>query len=223
MIALYDVTILGRPGSGTLIEDLSLRMDAGSWHEIVGPAGAGKTALFDVLTLRRRPARGKLVIAGRNVARLKRGGLAAVRRDIGSCSGRPALLRERTAIENVVLPMVARQKRAQALDAAEKTLGFLGMMHERDRRVKQLNGQAQALVALAMATVGSPKVVVIDGVVERLEPGQRGLALSWLEKLREAGTTVVLLGRRPTNRRCDPVVWRLRQGAVERTGEVDRC
>lgn len=223
MIALLDVTIPPRDGGDPVVRDLSIRIDKGSWAEIVGPAASGKSAIFDVLTLRRRPTTGKLVIAGRNVERLRRGKLVELRRDLGSCPQRPALLRGRTAVENVVLPMVARGDRENALDAAEKTLGFLGMMPERDRPIESMSAQSQALVGIAMATVGRPKVVVLDGVVEQLEPGTRGVVLSWLERLKKEGTTVVLLGRRPTNRRCEPVVWRLRDGAVERTGEVERC
>jgi ABC-type ATPase involved in cell division len=223
MIALFDVTIPHWEGGEPVVCGLSLRMDESSWHEIVGPADSGKTALFDVLTLRRRPTKGKLVVAGRNVDRLKKGGLAKVRRDLGSCPQRPALLWERSAVENVVLPMVVRGDREDALTAAEEVLGFLGIMHERDRPIVEMSSQCRALVGVAMATVGAPKVIVIDGIVEQLEPGQRGVVLSWLERLRKKGSTIVLLGRRPTNRRCDPVVWRLRDGAIERTGEVERC
>ncbi len=202
---------------------LQLRIDAGSWHEIVGPSGAGKTAVFDVMTLRRRPTAGKLVVAGRNIDRLGAEEVAEVRRQVGSCPQQPVFLEERTAVENTVLPMVARGQTDAAVDAAEEVLGFLGLMPQRDRPVGTLPAQQQLLVAVAMATVGHPQAVVIDGVHQRMEPAVRGVVLSWLEGLRDDGTTVVVLGRRPMNRRSNPVVWRLRDGNLERTGEVDRC
>ena len=223
MIALFDVTIPAFDGGDPVVCDLSIRMEKGSWHEIVGPAGAGKSALFEVMTLRRRPQSGRLVIAGRNVDRLRRSGLAKVRRQVGSCAQRPALLDERTAVENVVLPMVVRGESGRAVDAAEEVLGFLGVMPERDQPVASLCEQHRTLVGLAMATVGQPSVVVVDGILQNLEPAVRGMALSWLEQLRDAGSTVILFGRRPMTRRADSVLWRLRSGSVERTGEVDRC
>lgn len=206
-----------------MVEGLSLKMDKGQWHEIVGPSGVGKSALFEVVTLRRRPARGRLVVAGRNVQRLGKKGLSEVRRSLGSCSQQPVLLEERTAVENVVLPMVVRGSMAQAVDEAEEVLGFLGVIEDRDRKVCALCSQRRALVALARATVGGPKVVVLDGIHEGLEPGVRGLVLSWLEKVHRRGSTVIVFGRRPMNRSSRSVLWRLRDGAVERTGEVDRC
>ena len=223
MIAIFDLTIPEMGGGSQVVEGLSLRMEEGSWNEIVGPAGVGKSAIFDVLSLRRKPAAGRLVVAGRNLERLKKGGLWKVRKEIGSCPQRPTLLWDRSAVENVVLPMVVRGESREALKKAEETLGFLGVMPERDRSVGALCAQHQALVALAMATVGSPKVILIDGIHETLEPAVRGVALSWLEKMQGSGSTVVIFGRRAMNRRRSSVLWRLRDGEVARTGEVERC
>ena len=146
-----------------------------------------------------------------------------MRRSLGTCSQWPSLLARRTVVENVVLPMVVRGATEKAVEEAEEVLGFLGVMGRRDQRVGQLCSQQQALVALARATVGQPQVVVIDGIHEGLEPGVRGLVLSWLEKLQGRGATVVVFGRRPMNRSTGSVLWRLRDGEIERTGEVDRC
>ena len=220
MIALFDVTIPEDGGDNPAVRDLSLRLEASGWHEIVGPSGAGKTALFEVMTLRRRPKRGKLVVAGRNVDRMKRAELAQVRQDLGSCPEEPVLLRRRTAVENAVLPMVVRGASEEAVEAAEEALGFLGVMSERDRTVASMSSQHRALVGLAMATVGTPAVIAIDAVHERLEPAVRGMVLSWLERKQDQGSTVVIFGRRPTNRRAESSVWRMRDGRIEETDEA---
>ncbi len=223
MIALVDVKIPAVESDTPLVESLSVKMEAGTWNEIIGPAGAGKTALFEILSLRRTPPKGKLVIAGRNISRLKKGGLAKLRREVGSCPQEITLLPERTVVENTILPLVVRGMGREGLKTAEETLGFLGLMHRRDTPVGCLSEQEQILVGLSMATVGSPKVILIDGVHERLESGSRGLVMSWLKKRSQKGSTVVLLGRKALNRRDDATLWRLKDGAVERTGEVDRC
>ncbi len=223
MIGFFDVVIPAGAGDDPVVRDLCLQMEKGSWNEIVGPSGVGKSALFEVLTLRRRPVEGRLVIAGRNISRLGRRGLAKVRREVGSCPQSPVLLESRTAVENVVLPMVVRGDTAGAVKAAEEALGFLGVMPERDVPVSTLCDQHRALVALAMASVGSPSLVVVDGICEQLEPAVRGMALSWLERVQERGSTVVIFGRRAMSRRQSSIVWRLRDGDVTRTGEVERC
>ncbi len=223
MIALFDVTIVSHAGSPPVLRDLSIQLEKGKWHEIIGAAGSGKSALFDVMTLRRRPKTGRLVIAGRNMERLGRRGLAEIRREIGSCTQQPMLLEQRTAVENVVLPMVVRGAAGEAVEAAEEALGFLGIMPQRDRRVAELCAQHRALVCLARATVGAPSVVVIDGIHERLEPAVRGIALTWLEQTQKQGSTIVVFGRRPIHRRSGSSLWRLKEGAVHNTGEVERC
>lgn len=220
MIALSNVTIPAAGAEGPVVRGLSFRIEEGSWHEIVGPSGAGKSALFEVMTLRTRPGRGSVVVAGRNVDRLEGDELAEVRRDVGSCCQQPVLLKRRTPVENTVLPMVVRGRTDRAARAAEEALGFLGVSAPREAPVEALPAQQRMLVALARATVGSPPVVVVDAVHERLEPAVRGVALSWLEKLHDQGCTVVVLGRRPMNRRSEPEVWRLRDGGLDGDSEV---
>lgn len=223
MIALFDLAIHDSGTGGSVVEGLSLEIESRSWNEIVGPAGVGKSAIFDVLSLRRKPQQGRLLLAGRNIDRLKKGGLAQIRREIGSVPQDPVLLWERSAVENVVLPLVVRGTSRNPLKDAEETLGFLGVMPERDRPVGALCAQHQALVALAMATVGAPNLVLVDGTHELLEPAVRGMALSWLEGLQRKGSTIVVFGRRAMNRKGTSILWRLRDGEVERTGEVERC
>lgn len=221
MIALSNVDISAAGGGDPVADDLSFRIEQEGVHEIVGPSGVGKTALFEVMTLRRRPARGSVVLAGRNVDRLGREDLADARCDIGSCAQQPVLLEQRTPVENAVLPMVVRGRSDEAADAAEEALGFLGILSRGDRPVGTLSMQDRILVALARATVGNPSVVVVDGVHERLEPAVRGLALSWLEEVAESGCTVVVLGRRPTNRRSSSSLWRLDEGRISVDGGAD--
>ncbi|TXD35513.1 ATP-binding cassette domain-containing protein [Lujinxingia vulgaris] len=209
MIALYDVKV---PTCGEGRADaraLSWRVERGQWAEVVGGAGSGKSALFEVITLMSQPSSGRLVVAGRNLERVGRAGLSAVRREIGACAQWPPVLAKRTVVEHAVLPMVARGGASGALAAAEAVLEGLGLEHLRDVPGGQLSAQERMLVGVMMATVGSPKLVVIDAVHEALEAAWRGRVLSWLWQLKERGSTVVVLGRRPTSRSSGGEVLRL--------------
>lgn len=225
MIALFDVAIPteGREGSKSRTREVSMKLSADTWHEIVGPSGVGKSRLFEVLTLRRRPRRGRLVIAGRNIDRLDAGDLAQVRRELGSCCQDPVLLPRRSILENTILPMVVRKRADEAVEAAEKTLGFFGMFDRREQPVCELSDQQRRLVAIARATVGTPSIVVVDGVHEQLEPAVRGMVLSWFEKLCGGGTTLILLGRRAMSRGGDANVWRIGRQGIEEPSEVTTC
>ena len=122
-----------------------------------------------------------------------------------------------------MLPMVVRGELERAVEAAEETLGFLGVMRRRDRAVRELSEQERRLVGIARATVGMPEMIVIDGLQEGLEPAMRGVVYSWLERCREAGSTLFVFGRRPTHRRTQGQVWRLGDSGLEPTDEVERC
>ncbi len=222
-VGLFDISVGGRGLDGPVIEDLSVQMERGVWHDIVGRSGAGKSLLYGVLSLQRKPEKGRLVVAGRNLERLDEGEMAELRQCVGSCGQRPVLLEERSAVENVVLPMVVRGQLDGAVEAAEETLGFLGVMPQRDRAVEALSEQERRLVGVARATVGQPEVILIDGVHEDLEPAVRGVVYSWLERCQKAGSTVFIFGRRPSPRRDNQQVWRLGMSGLEPTDEVARC
>ena len=61
-IEVRDVTV--RVGSSSLIRDVSLEVDAGTWCTIVGPNGAGKTTLVETVAGLRRPSSGEVLIGG---------------------------------------------------------------------------------------------------------------------------------------------------------------
>ncbi|WP_164856291.1 ATP-binding cassette domain-containing protein [Lujinxingia sediminis] len=215
MIALYDVKVPTCGAGRADARALSWRVERGQWAEVVGGAGSGKSALFEVITLMSQPLSGRLVVAGRNLERVGRGGLSAVRQEIGACAQWPQVLVGRTVVEHAVLPMVARGGASGALAAAEAVLEGLGLEHLRDVPGSQLSAQDRMLVGVMMATVGSPKLVVIDAVHEALEAAWRGRVLSWLWQLKERGSTVVVLGRRPTSRSSGGEILRLDAVAPE--------
>jgi len=209
MIALYDVRIPTTGAGRADARALSWRVEAGQWAEVVGGSGSGKSALFEVITLSSAPAAGRLVVAGRNLERVGRSGMGAVRREIGGCAQWPAVMAGRTVVEHAVLPMVARGEASGALAAAKAMLEALGMEALRDVPGRDLSAQDQMLMKVLMATVGQPRLIAIDKVHEALEAAWRGRVLSWLWQLKERGSAVVVLGRRPTSRASSGEVLRL--------------
>lgn len=224
IISCFHVTIESPDGS-RLLDDVTLELNFGAWNEVTGPPRAGKSILFDVLSLRGIPRRGKLVVDGRNLDRASAREIADVRRLIGSCSEDPRLLNDRTVCENLVLPFVVRGDRARALHAAEGMLEALDMSELRDVPVHQLCRRDRIMVGIARAMVGKPAAILIDGAHELLDDRARQVALQQLKRRNSDGTTVVLFGHDTTDNARRGRQFRLVDGSLEeceRPGQIPR-
>ncbi|MBA2664856.1 MAG: ATP-binding cassette domain-containing protein [Bradymonadaceae bacterium] len=176
-----------------LFEDASFEIEAASWTELIGPAGCGKSLLFSVLSLRASPHQGQIIIAGRNLDRLKGSAYAGLRRRIGSCSQSLELLERRTVIENLVLPLVVRGEASRGAEEAERMLDALQLRALRDVAVGQLGSNEQRAVGIMRALIGRPALIIVDAGLDGLEDSlARGFA-GLLNASRAQGSTVILL------------------------------
>src|SRR5690606_33785841 len=162
MISCFHLTIAFAGGERQLFDDASFKVEAGSWTELTGPTGCGKSVLFDVLSLRAAPRHGQVLVAGRNLERLRADGYAELRRQVGSCGERPDLLAGRSVIENLVLPMLVRGEAHAAVGDAEALLATIDCGHLRAMPVVRLAREERLVVAALRAMVGRPKLIVLD-------------------------------------------------------------
>ncbi len=198
IISCFHVTI-DAPDGNRLLDDVTLELLYGSWNEITGPPRAGKSVLFDVLSLRGTPKRGKLVVDGRNLDRASAREIADVRRFVGSCAESPVLLEGRTVCENLVLPFVVRGEQARALGEAEALLDVMECEALRDVPVAHLCRRDRLLVGLMRAMIGKPRAILIDGAHELLDDRARQLVLHQLKRRHADGSAVVLFGHEATD------------------------
>jgi lipoprotein-releasing system ATP-binding protein len=138
-------------GSLTLFRGLNLEVQPGEMVAIVGQSGAGKSTLLHILGALDAPTAGTVTCAAVNVAQLSpREGAAFRNREIGYVWQFHYLLPEFTALENVAMPLLARGlRKSEALAAAAKWLGEVGLEDRGDHRPGELSGGEQQRVALA--------------------------------------------------------------------------
>jgi len=131
---------------------------------IVGASGAGKSTLLHLLGCLDRPTSGEIVLDGRPLSSLNETELAAMRnRRIGFVFQFHHLLREFTAIENVMMPMlIAGTEAGAARDRSIGLLGQVGLQHRLTHKPTQLSGGEQQRVAVARALANQPAVVIAD-------------------------------------------------------------
>jgi lipoprotein-releasing system ATP-binding protein len=156
-----------RGGDGNPIEVLGgidLSVDRGEFVAIVGASGSGKSTLLHLLGALDSPSGGTVRLAGQSYDEESPEGLAAVRnRKLGFVFQFHHLLREFTALENVMMPLlIAGEEDARARSRAEELLAAVGLAGRMSHRPSQLSGGEQQRTAVARALVADPLVVLAD-------------------------------------------------------------
>jgi lipoprotein-releasing system ATP-binding protein len=148
----------------TILDGVDIDVRPGEALAIIGASGAGKSTLLHLLGCLDRPTSGTVLLAGSSVAELPVSELAAVRnRLIGFVFQFHHLLREFTALENVMMPMlIAGTGRREATQNARELLGEVGLGHRLSHKANELSGGEQQRVAVARALANRPAVVLAD-------------------------------------------------------------
>lgn len=178
----------------TILEDVSLEIDAGEAVAILGASGSGKTTLLALLAGLDTPSAGKVFLDNQDLFALDEDGRARLRRDrVGFVFQSFQLLPALTAVENVMLPLeLSGQSNARA--RAEALLRRVGLGERLDHYPRQLSGGEQQRVAVARAFAPEPSLVFADEPTGNLDAatGEEIIALMF-DLNREKGTTLLLV------------------------------
>jgi lipoprotein-releasing system ATP-binding protein len=156
---------LGGDGSELhILRGVSLRLESGEAVAVVGASGAGKSTLLHLLGALDRPSAGEVFLGGRPVAGLDDESVAAVRnRHVGFVFQFHHLLREFTALENVMMPaLLGGMGFGEARERAHELLVAVGVEERKGHKPRQLSGGEQQRVAVARALVNEPLVLLAD-------------------------------------------------------------
>ena len=165
-LALKDIKRSFRQGVGRLdvLRGVSLSVRRGELVALVGPSGCGKSTLLHIAGLLEPADAGEVWIAGREGAALPDQERSALRSlAMGFVYQYHHLLREFSALENVVLPqMIAGRSRRDAGERARELLAMVGLAERADHRPAELSGGEQQRVAIARALANKPLLLLAD-------------------------------------------------------------
>ena len=181
-------------GRLTILNDISLKLNAGQTLAIVGASGSGKTTLLGLLAGLETPTTGQVELAGTNLNQMDENQRAALRRaQVGFVFQSFHLLPSLTALENVMLALeIARIEPAR--ERALTALDQVGLSHRLKHYPRQLSGGEQQRVAIARAFAGNPKILFADEPTGNLDR-TTGIAIADLlfTLNEEHGTALVLV------------------------------
>ncbi|MDZ7921204.1 ABC transporter ATP-binding protein [Rhodoferax sp.] len=167
MLELHDLTL--RIGQLTLVEGLSLQLQAGQLHVIIGPNGTGKTSLLRALFGELHLTLGAVRLHGTAMTPHT---LPSWRQSIGYMPQNTQLDLDLSALEVVVLGRLQRLSMRlsdEDLDAALKALQALDIAHLADRPVHTLSGGQRQMVLFAQVLLRQPKLLLLDEPVSALD------------------------------------------------------
>jgi putative ABC transport system ATP-binding protein len=187
---------------------VDLEIGQGEYLSIMGPSGSGKSTLLNVIGLLDRPNSGHYVLDGRDVTGLNDDELARVRREkMGFVFQFFHLVPRLSAAQNIALPMVlAGIDPAQRARRLALLLREYGLEDRARHRPDQLSGGQCQRVAIARAMSMRPAVILADEPTGNLDRHTGQEVMAMLEKVHDAGGTVVLvthdpeIGSRPRRR-----------------------
>lgn len=208
-----------------VLQGVDLRVAPAEAVAIVGASGAGKSTLLHMLGALDRPTSGEVLVGGRPVAELSHEEVAEVRnRHVGFVFQFHHLLREFTALENVMMPcLIAGVDEAEAEERANQLLRAVGLDQRLDHRTWQLSGGEQQRVAVARALANRPLVLLADEPSGNLDGPTSERLHDILFRLREEHrlSMVLVTHNRELAERTDRMLL-LRDGKLHSTGDDER-
>ncbi|MVA24316.1 glucan ABC transporter ATP-binding protein/ permease [Agrobacterium vitis] len=204
------------------VKDVSFTVKAGQTIAIVGPTGAGKTTLINLLQRVHEPQQGQILIDGADISTITRQSLrnsiATVFQDAGilnrSIADNIRIGRENATDEDIVKAAEA----AAATDFIESRLsGFDTDVGERGNR---LSGGERQRIAIARAILKDAPILVLDEATSALDVETEARVKAAIDRLRQNRTTFIIAHRLSTVREADQVLF-LDHGRIVEMGGYD--
>jgi subfamily B ATP-binding cassette protein MsbA len=204
----YEGVRFSYDGDAAVLQEVSFTLPRGQVFALVGPSGAGKTTLADLLPRFYDPTAGRITMDGVPLTRLTRRSLRAL---MGVVSQDTVLLND-TVHENIAYgtPGATRAQVAAAARAANAEEFILGLPERYDtmlgERGTRLSGGQRQRIAIARALLRDPPVLILDEATSALDTESERLVQQAIDRLMADRTVLVIAHRLATVRNADQIL-----------------
>ena len=193
MIVFESVTKIYEPDV-TALRDVSFVIEKGEFVFVVGASGSGKSTIIRLLLKELEPTRGRIVVGGRDLTRLRSSKVPLLRRNVGCVFQDFKLLPTRTAAENVAYALKVQGENANAIRRkVPEVMNMVGLSHKMNSLPDELSGGEQQRVSIARAFVNHPPLLICDEPTGNLDPDTSVGIMQLLYRINRAGTTILMV------------------------------
>ena len=176
------------------LDQINLKIPAGSIFGIIGYSGAGKSTLIRLINLLERPDQGQVMINQTDFTALDARSLRQERTNIGMIFQHFNLLQTKTVAANIEMPLkllgihkAEREKRLNEL------LDFIDLKHKKDAFPDELSGGQKQRVGIARALANHPKILLCDEATSALDPQTTKSVLALLKKINQEQVITIVM------------------------------
>jgi lipoprotein-releasing system ATP-binding protein len=202
---------VGTPVETEVLHGIDTVLERGEFAALIGPSGSGKSTLLNLIGLLDRPTGGRVYIEGQEAGTLEDADLTRLRgRSIGFVFQHHYLLPEFTALENVMMPILAARGRPdqEMRDSAAALLDRVGLTPWRDKKATDISGGQQQRVAIARSLAMKPALVLADEPTGNLDTRSADSVFDVLRDINETSRTTFLIVTHDPRlaQRCDRII-----------------
>jgi cell division transport system ATP-binding protein len=180
-------------GAREALSNVSIEVAAGELAFLTGRSGAGKSTVLKLVALIERPTRGQVIVGGRPLGKLGYHEIPAHRQQIGMVFQDNRLLNDRSAYENVALPLIISGIGEREIGRRTRAaLDQVGLLDREKYPPRALSAGEQQRLAIARAIVSRPKVLIADEPTGNLDPDLSLEIMTLFRRLNEVGVTMLI-------------------------------
>lgn len=180
----------GRPA----LHDVNLDIGRGEFVFLIGSSGSGKSTFLRLVLREERANSGRVLVAGRDVGKMRSWRVPRLRRQIGTVFQDFRLLPNKTVFENVAFALQVLGRPPGVVNrTVPETLELVGLGGKEKRMPNELSGGEQQRVAVARAFVNRPVILLADEPTGNLDPTTSGGIMALLERINRLHQTTVVM------------------------------
>jgi branched-chain amino acid transport system ATP-binding protein len=206
MTSILQVQNLTKQFGGlTALDEVSFSVADGEIHGLIGPNGAGKSTMFKNISGFYAPTDGDILFNGASIKGRKPSSISKL--GIVRTFQETTLFQELNVLDNILIGThnaaktnvfsaiigLDRNKQRSAELAAMETMEFMGLEDRRDQLASELPLGSQRALAIAIALVSQPKLMLMDEPFAGMNPEETSHMMDLTRKVRDSGVTIVLV------------------------------
>jgi putative ABC transport system ATP-binding protein len=199
-----------------VLKGIDLSISPNEYVALMGPSGSGKSTLMNILGCLDTVSKGKYLLNGNDVSRLKDNELAVIRnKSIGFVFQTFNLMPRMTALENVALPLVyAGINSTDRIKRATEMMNAVGLGDRMHHKPNELSGGQKQRVAIARALVNNPSIILADEPTGNLDSKTSLEIMALFEQIHANGNTVIIVTHEDDISRHAHRIVRLKDGEI---------